>query len=119
MKKLRKMLKALVRTLKDLHGLHPCAVDMMRGGLQFMLLLYLFAAAMSRAALLTPDYIRTMAYVRAALEVAPVMPAAGVVSGLVADLALRGKTTTGGGARHSEDKPSDSRSHDDTNEQKK
>ena len=48
-----------------------------------------FAGFLHLAAPYTPDYFRTLLYRDAALEVAPVTLAAGVVMALICDLVLR------------------------------
>lgn len=77
--------------------MHPFARAAFRSAFQLALLLTAFAVAAHYLAPYTPDYLRTLAYRDAALDTAPVLLAAGIIGGLVGDLALR---------RGSDDKPS-------------
>ncbi len=69
--------------------LAPLARDMMQGGVRFALVLYGFAAVVDRLAPRMADYFTALHYRDAALETAPALLAAGIVAGLITDLALR------------------------------
>lgn len=69
--------------------LHVFSRNAIHGSLQFTVILYIFALVTDLIAPYTPDFFRTIAYRDAALEIAPVTLAAGIVVALLADLVLR------------------------------
>lgn len=77
------------QSTKKRKKLHPFARSVLRGCAQFTAVWYGFAGFLHLAAPYTPDYFRTLLYRDAALEVAPVTLAAGVVMALICDLVLR------------------------------
>ena len=67
---------------------HPFARNVVYGSLQMTGIWYIFAGILHVFAAYTPDYFRALLYRDAALEIAPVTLAAGIVAALVCDLAL-------------------------------
>lgn len=90
---LTEFIKSIVSTLKGLVHLHKYSKDIIHGSLQFSIVLYAFAGFIYLIAPYTPDYILSVSYYTAALEVAPVILAGGVVAALLCDLALRKNKT--------------------------
>ncbi len=88
---MRTLLNFLENAVRSLRKIHPFSKDILRGTVQFSLLLSLFGLVMDRLAFETPDILRTLQYARAAMENAPAMLVAGIVCALAADLFLRGK----------------------------
>ncbi|MDD2361781.1 MAG: hypothetical protein PHH84_02310 [Oscillospiraceae bacterium] len=84
-----KHIKEIFKTLKQLLGLHKYSKDIIHGSIQFTVVLYVFAGVIYLIAPHTGNYLRSISYYRGALEVAPVVLAAGVISGLLCDLILR------------------------------
>lgn len=84
-----KFLRELWNTFSELFHLHTFSKDVIWGSLQLTILLYEFAALLHLIAPYTANFMRTVIYYRAALEVAPVVLAAGIVAGIISDLALR------------------------------
>lgn len=82
-------MKRLKKKLSKISKLHRFSRNVVRGSLQFTLVLYIFAFAAYYLAPHTPDYFRAMAYSNAALEIAPVTLGAGIIAALISDLALR------------------------------
>lgn len=68
---------------------HPFARDVVKGSLQLTGMWYILAGILHVLAIYTPDYFRTLLYRDAALEVAPVTFAAGIIAALICDLVLR------------------------------
>ena len=85
-------MKFFKNSLQDLRGLHPYSRQIFWSSLQLAAALALFGWIMERAALHTPDILRTLQYADAAMENVPVMLAVGVVCALLSDLCLRRKT---------------------------
>lgn len=90
---LTEFIKSIVSTLKGLVHLHKYSKDIIHGSFQFSIVLYAFAGFIYLIAPYTPDYILSVSYYTAALEVAPVILAGGVVAALLCDLALRKNKT--------------------------
>ena len=88
------MRKLFKKTVQDFRHLHTYSRQVIHGSLQFTIVLYVFALILSYIAPYTADYFRTIQYQNAALEIAPVTLGAGVISGLLCDLALQKKTDT-------------------------
>lgn len=76
----------------ELKNLHPFARNVIRCAYQLTVLLCLFALCIFAAAPHTPDYFRSMEYGAAALSISPAMSAAGIIAGLIGDIALRKNT---------------------------
>ena len=83
------MLKIIKNAVKDIRKLHVFSQKVIWGSLQLTVILYALGAITYMIAPLTPDYFLTLNYNRALLEIAPVTLAAGIIAGLVSDLALR------------------------------
>lgn len=86
-------MKTIKMMLKEIAGIHSYSRDVIQGSFQLTVILYLLAAVLYKMAPYTPDYLRCVQYYQAALETAPVVLAAGVISALLCDLVLR-KTKT-------------------------
>jgi fido (protein-threonine AMPylation protein) len=86
------MLSFIKDTVWEMRHLHPFARGVIRCAYQLSMLLCLFAAVILWIAPQTPDYFRAVEYGNAALAIAPVLMAAGMVAGMVGDLALRRHT---------------------------
>ena len=84
-----KFIKETLKTLKQLSGLHKYSRDIIRGSIQFTVVLYIFAFVIYLVAPYTGNYLRSVSYYQGTLEVAPVTLAAGVISGILCDLVLR------------------------------
>lgn len=85
-------MKKIYVSIRERYGrLHRYSRDVIHGSVQFTVVLYLFAAVAYYIAPYTADYFLTLHYHEAALEIAPVTLAAGIVSALLCDLVLRGQ----------------------------
>lgn len=84
-----KYIKSILATLKQLRRLHKFSRDIIHGSFQFTAVLYAFAGIIYMVAPSTPDYIKSVSYYQAALEIAPVILAGGIVAALLSDLVLR------------------------------
>ena len=82
-------MKKRLKTLRSLGKLHPFSRNVLHGSAQFTAVWYLFAGFLHLTAGYTPDYFRAILYRDAALQVAPVTLAAGIVLALLTDLVLR------------------------------
>ncbi len=69
--------------------LHPFSRQVLRGCAQFSAVWGGFGLFLHAVAAYTPDYFRTLLYRDAALAVAPVILAVGIVAALLTDLVLR------------------------------
>ena len=85
-------MKRLKKKLSKISKLHRFSRNVIRGSLQFTLVLYIFAFAAYYLAPHTPDYFRAMAYSNAALEIAPVTLGAGIIAALISDLGYSPQT---------------------------
>ena len=81
-------MKKIQRKPEDKAKFHPFARNVVHGSLQMTGIWYIFAGILHAFAAYTPDYFRALLYRDAALEIAPVTLAAGIVAALVCDLAL-------------------------------
>ena len=75
--------------MRDLLAMHSYAKNVIAGSLQFTALLYVFAALLSRLGPYSADYMRCIRYADAALQIAPVILAGGIIAALISDLVLR------------------------------
>ena len=79
-------MKKRLKTLRAWGKLHPFSRNVLHGSAQFTAVWYLFAGFLHLTAGYTPDYFRAILYRDAALQVAPVTLAAGIVLALLTDL---------------------------------
>ena len=85
-------MKKRLKTLRAWGKLHPFSRNVLHGSAQFTAVWYLFAGFLHLTAGYTPDYFRAILYRDAALQVAPVTLAAGIVLALLTDLVEKERT---------------------------
>lgn len=89
MKYTKKLQKELSNIRRDMKNIHPYSKDVLKGSVQFSILLLLFAVVMSYLAPYTANIGTTIDYYRAALDVAPTVMATGFLSAFLCELVLR------------------------------